>query len=383
MITRSLDARYYTDPQVFEVEQAGLLARTWQFACHASDIPEPGDYTTFEVAGESLFCIRGRDGNIRAFYNVCQHRAHQLVQGSGRTRVVVCPYHAWTYELTGQLRAGPNLGSVQGLDTSSICLTQVSTEDFLGFVFVNLDPDAAPMEDWFPGVRAELADWVPHHASLRPLEWVEIPERCNWKVWVENYSECYHCSLNHPTFATGVVRPDTYDIQPQGYCLRHTTECQNLEAMTYDINSGFAHSHEYSSWFLWPMFSFQVYPGNVLNTYHWRAVDAGHVVVWRGWYSVDGAEDGTIRQLAQQDRATTVEEDIHLVESVQRGLGSRGYVPGPLVVDPACGVNSEHSILHLQAWMREAVDKGPFSDTENGPEFVSNSGTAPDKRTAP
>ena len=106
------------------------------------------------------------------------------------------------------------------------------------------------------------------------------------------------------------------------------------------------------------MFSFQVYPGNVLNTYHWRAVDADHVMLYRGWYSVDGAEDPVARQLAIQDRETTVEEDIHLVESVQRGLKSRGYVPGPLVMDPKCGVSSEHSIYHLQKWMREAID-GP------------------------
>ena len=197
---------------------------------------------------------------------------------------------------------------------------------------------------------------MPNCAALKPLEWVEVQEACNWKVSVENYSECYHCSLNHPTFATGVVRPETYDIQPQGYCLRHITECQNIEQMTYDIHSGFAHEAEYSSWFLWPMFSFQVYPGNILNTYHWRAIDADNVVVWRGWYSVGGEDSEVVRRLAVQDRATTVEEDIHLVESVQRGLKSRGYVPGPLVVDPKCGVNSEHSILHLQRWMREAVD---------------------------
>ena len=126
--------------------------------------------------------------------------------------------------------------------------------------------------------------------------------------------------------------------------------------MTYEVHSGFEHQYEYSSWFLWPMFSFQVYPGNVLNTYHWRAIDVDHVVVWRGWYSVGGAEDAKVRQLALQDRETTVEEDIHLVESVQRGLGSRGYVPGPLVVDPKGGVNSEHPVMHLQRWMREAID---------------------------
>ena len=354
--TLSLAAKYYTDPEVFKLETNGLLARTWQFAGHASQLKETGDYFTFEMAGESLFCIKGRDGEIRTFYNVCQHRAHQLVSGQGQTRVVVCPYHAWTYELTGELRAGPNIKAVEGFDKSSICLTSVRTEVFLGFIFVNLDNDAKPMDEWFPNVRTELESYIPHWDTLAPLEWVEIPENCNWKVSVENYSECYHCTLNHPTFSTGVVRPETYDIQPQGYCLRHTTECNSMDAMTYDINSGFDKNDQYSSWFLWPMFSFQVYPGNLLNTYHWRAVDADHVVVWRGWYSVGGEENEIVRQMAVQDRETTVAEDIGLVESVQRGLKSRGYVPGPLVVDPKCGVNSEHSILTLQRWMKEAVD---------------------------
>jgi phenylpropionate dioxygenase-like ring-hydroxylating dioxygenase large terminal subunit len=94
----------------------------------------------------------------------------------------------------------------------------------------------------------------------------------------------------------------------------------------------------------------------VLNTYHWRANDADHCTVWRGWYTEGGSESAVIRQLAIQDRATTVEEDIRLVESVHRGLKSRGYRPGPLVLDPGCGVMSEHSIARLQQWMRAAVD---------------------------
>ncbi|MEM6635138.1 MAG: aromatic ring-hydroxylating dioxygenase subunit alpha [Pseudomonadota bacterium] len=355
-ITRSLEARYYTDPAIFAAEEAGLFSRTWMFACHASELSQAGDYHAFEIAGESLFSVMGRDGEIRTFYNVCQHRAHQLVRGSGRARVIVCPYHAWTYELTGALRAGPNIKSVRGFPRDEICLTEVRTEVFLGFVFVNLDPDAAPMEASFPGARSELEAFVPNWDRLKPLEWVEIPEKCNWKVSVENYSECYHCSINHPTFSTGVVRPETYDIQAQGYCLRHTTECQNLDQMTYGIDTETAHATDYSSWFLWPMFSFQVYPGNVLNTYHWRPIDVGQVVVWRGWYTAEGVEDEAVRSLARQDRETTVEEDIHLVESVQRGLRSRGYRPGPLVLDPGCGVNSEHSIKSLQSWMRDAVD---------------------------
>jgi len=355
---RSLDARYYTDPEVFRIEQECVLAKTWQVACHASEIPEPGDYTTCEIADESLILVRDRDGETRAYFNVCQHRGHQLVKGSGNARVLVCPYHAWTYELTGGLRAAPNAKSVPGFNRNEICLSSVRVEEFLGFLFVNLDPDAEPMDVWFPGAREELQEWVPDWSRLKPLEWVEVPEACNWKISVENYSECYHCALCHPTFATGVVKPETYDIQPQGYCLRHTTQCQNLDQMTYPIDLSVPRGGEYSSWFLWPLFSFQVYPGNVLNTYHWRANAVDQITLWRGWYSVDGAESETVRKLAVQDRETTVAEDIDLVESVQRGLRSRGYRPGPLIVDPAGGVNSEHSVMHLQRWMREAVE-GP------------------------
>ncbi|MEM7424267.1 MAG: aromatic ring-hydroxylating dioxygenase subunit alpha, partial [Pseudomonadota bacterium] len=210
-LTRSLDARYYVDPAIYENERAGLMARTWQFAGHISQLAEPGAYFTFELGGENLFCVKGRDGVVRTFYNVCQHRAHELLTGSGKTRLIVCPYHAWTYELTGGLRGGPNLASVDGFDRSQICLSEVRTEVLLGFIFVNLDPDAATLDAWFPHVRQEMEEWLPHHETLAPLEWVEIPEQCNWKVSVENYSECYHCTLNHPTFSTGVVQPKTYD----------------------------------------------------------------------------------------------------------------------------------------------------------------------------
>lgn len=354
---RTMDAAYYTDPEIYRHEQERGLARTWQFAGHVSQVKEAGDYFSFDIAGQSLFCIRGKDDGIRVFYNVCQHRAHEMVSGAGNKRTLACPYHAWTYEMDGRLKGGLNIKSVPGLNAGKICLTSVRSEIFFGFIFVNLDPHAKPMDDWFPGVRDELAAFVPQIQQLQPLEWVKVPEQCNWKISVENYSECYHCGFNHPTFASGVINPKIYDIRPQGHCLRHTTECQNLDQMTYDIDlQANEKAGQYSSWYLWPMFSFQVYPGNVLNTYHWRPSGVGEVDVWRGWYSIDGEESDVVRKLAIQDRETTVEEDIHLVESVHRGLHSRGFQPGPLVIDPNYGVNSEHSLQVLQDWMRDGAD---------------------------
>ena len=237
-LLHSLEAHYYTDPDIFRRESDGLLSRTWQFAGHCADIASVGDYFTFEIAGQNLFAIRGRDNQVRTFYNVCQHRGHELISGSGNTRVVVCPYHKWTYELVGKLRSAPNINSVAGFDRSEIGLKEARTEEFCGFLFVNLDDNAAPMDEWYPGIREEIREFIPHIDELAPLEWVGCTENCNWKISVENYNECYHCQSNHPTFSEGVIDPTTYNVQPaeEGYLLRHTTQCQSLEQMTYPID---------------------------------------------------------------------------------------------------------------------------------------------------
>jgi phenylpropionate dioxygenase-like ring-hydroxylating dioxygenase large terminal subunit len=352
----SLDARYYTDPAVYEREKEAVFYRTWQFAGHEADIPRTGDYFTFSICGQDLFCIRDKQGAVRCYYNVCQHRAHGLLTGTGNKRRVVCPYHAWSYDLDGKLKSAPNAEATPGFDFDEVCLTEVRVEMFVGFIFVNMDAGAAPMDDWFPGVREELADFVPQIRDLKLMTWTTVDEDCNWKVSVENYSECYHCELNHPTFASGVIQPKSYNIKPQGYCLRHTTETASADGMTYDYDPTTPHATEYSSWFLWPAFSFQVYPGNTLNTYLWRPTGVETVEVNRGWYTVGGEETEVASRLADQDFNTTVLEDVRLVNSVQRGLNNRGYRPGPLILDPDEGLLSEHSIRALQTWTLEALE---------------------------
>lgn len=353
-----LESKYYTDPAIFDLERETLFASTWQFAGHVSQLAKKGDFFRFEIAGQNLLCVRGRDDEIRTFYNVCQHRAHEIVtKDAGNTRLLVCPYHTWAYDLTGQLRNGPNLDAVRGFDKSTICLPQIKTEIVWGFIFINLDPGARPMDELFPALRGGLLEYVPQIDQLAPLEFIEIDEACNWKVSVENYSECYHCEANHQTFVDGVVNAKTYNVHQDHYTLQHTTESKNLDQMTYEIDpAANEQATKYKSWFLWPMFSFQVYPGNVLNTYHWRPVSVDRVLMYRGWYTIGGEESTTIRKLAKQDRETTVAEDIVLVESVQRGLRSRGYRTGPLVVDPNEGVLSEHALSALHGWYRDAIN---------------------------
>lgn len=359
-LSRALAPRYYTDPAVYAREHERIFFRTWQFVGHQSMVPAPGDYRAFEVFGQSLLLIRDKDGDIRCFYNVCAHRAHELLTGEGRVRRIVCPYHAWTYTMDGKLMGAPASEKVPGFDKSEICLTSVRVEVFCGFVFINFDDDAVPMDAWFPGVRDRLREYVPHIDDLTLYDTVAVEENCNWKVSVENYSECYHCALNHPTFSSGVIDPRTYNVAPEGgYVLQHTTIAANLDRMTYEIDMSVPHAGDYSSWFLWPSMSFQVYPGNVLNTYRFVPTGVENVRVERGWYTKGEWDAPAIDLLSQQDRNTTVAEDIRLVESVQRGLRSRGYKAGPLVIDPAGGVNSEHSIHALNTWVLEALEEPP------------------------
>jgi phenylpropionate dioxygenase-like ring-hydroxylating dioxygenase large terminal subunit len=353
----ALKATWYTDPDVFAHEQSAIFARTWQFACHSSELAKAGDYVAFKIGRVNLFAVKDRSGAVRCYHNVCRHRAHELVEGKGSRPFIVCPYHGWRYDLDGVLKSAPGEDQVPGFDRACIRLRAVKTEVFCGFVFVNLDADAEPMEAWYPGVEAELRNFVPGIDNLQPIKQIPVEEACNWKVSVENYSECYHCKLRHPTFASGVIDPDRYDISPRGYCLRHTSVQASSAKMTYAIDAANPHAGDYSSWYLWPAISFQVYPGSVLNTYLWRATRHDKVTVWRSWYTPGGDPSDAVDRLAQQDLDTTVAEDIGIVESVQRGLESGSYEPGPLVINPQGGVLSEHSIAAIYGWLHEAMDQ--------------------------
>ena len=157
-------------------------------ACHSSQLGKPGDYLTLEIFDQDIVITNTREGGLKAFYNVCQHRGHKLAEGSGNRKLLVCPYHAWSYDLQGKLRAAPHANKVPGFDNSQICLTEIRLENFLGFVFINLDPEAAPMAQWYPGLAEELAqvmerDMQPDNAWQVLLDedgdvyWVNSDER--------------------------------------------------------------------------------------------------------------------------------------------------------------------------------------------------------------
>lgn len=350
---RGLPAVYFNDPSIFQKTKEEVFFRTWQYACHASQLRAPGDFLTLTLFDQDIVVLRDSGGGLRAFYNVCQHRGHRLLEGSGNRRLLVCPYHSWSYDLEGRLRVAPGSDVVDGFDRGAICIPSIRLEEFLGFVFVNLDDEAPSMDRCYPGVREAILALCPDIREHRLADEHDIAEGCNWLVAVENYNECYHCRVAHPDFATGVIDPESYAVLPfgAGKVLMHSSRPAPADGAWYDVSGS-----DYGSFYLWPATSIQVYPGCVVNTYCWRPLAVDDTQVYRGWFSRDGQVDELLRHVIELDRNTTFAEDLVLVRNVQRGIRSRGYRPGPLIINPDGGIDNELSISCLHQWLREAVD---------------------------
>ncbi|HVW34208.1 MAG TPA: aromatic ring-hydroxylating dioxygenase subunit alpha, partial [Acidimicrobiia bacterium] len=188
----------YTSEELYRLERDELFRRTWVYAAHESELPEPGSYVVFDRTGAPIVVVRGADRVVRAFYNTCRHRNAPVVQGScGTARRLTCTFHSWSYDLEGALVAVPDEFQFCGLDRSERGLVPVRCETWLGFVFVNEDPGAAPLLDFLGPVAREI---TPEYGG-QPLRIVHRRRRslaCNWKVAIEAFLEVYHLRTVHP-----------------------------------------------------------------------------------------------------------------------------------------------------------------------------------------
>ena len=356
MNARALPSRYYIDADVFVRARERIFFTNWQYACHESQVEASGSYYAFSLFEQDILLVRGGDGILRGFYNVCQHRGHTLVEnGSGQVKLLVCPYHNWTYELNGGLRAAPGASKSKTFAREEICLTQVRVESFLGFVFVSLNDSAASMDALYPNVADAITKLCPDIKAQRFALDHHAIEECNWLVAVANYNECYHCKNAHRAFSKGVVDPTSYDIQQfsSGRVLHHGARAAKQEEAWYESSAG-ENERAYGSFYFYPGFSLQIYPGGLANTYHWRPLDVETTRVYRSWFSLDGNVAVRLQEVIDLDRETTFAEDLALVKSTQRGLHSRGYRPSALVISPeGSGIDSEHSIARLHEWVEK------------------------------
>ena len=350
----TLAAPYYFDPAVYEKEKETIFYRSWNFVCHVEQVRDIGGYATAMVADQNIFVIRGKDRVLRGFYNVCQHRAHELLKGSGKRKVIACPYHGWTYETDGRLKNARNSQDLPGFNPGEFGLKPVQVEEFSHFIFINLDPGAPSLNSQTGELQAEIRSYVPHLDKLIHALRLRYDLATNWKNAIDNFLECYHCRIAHPAFADLIDMP-TYRSKTHGIYSSHTARSGPGDNKAYTFEKS-DDDLDFGAWWLWPNVNFIVNPGesNVV-VMHMMPSGPETTIEHLDFYFLTEKLDEQQRAVIEYFDKVLNPEDIGLVESVQRGLHSRGYHQSRYIVDRDRTELSEHAVHHFHSLVLGAL----------------------------
>ena len=348
----SLRKEAYIDPRWLDVDVSEIIGKTWQWVCHVEKLRDKGRYLAVEIAGRPIIIVRDKTGELRAFYNVCKHRAHQLLTGEGTTGGIVCPYHAWTYDLKGQLYKAPHTENLAAFSMDRVCLDPVQVEEFCGFVYVNLEPGAPSLSAQTGLLKDEILHWAPDVDELTFAHRLTYDIKSNWKNVVDNFLECYHCPVAHKDFCN-LVDMDTYKVTTHGIYSSHMADAGNTPNSAYDVSNATVKTH--AVWWLWPNTCLMRYPGrssmivmNIIPVSHDRTFETYDFFLETP--EPDAMEVEAIRYI---DEVLQV-EDIALVESVQKGMKTPAFTQGRIVHDPSGSGKSEHAVHHFHGLVLDA-----------------------------
>ena len=354
----SINKECYRGSKFLKIEREQIFYKSWQFLCHEERLRKLGSYVARDVQGQSVFAVRDSDGELRAFYNVCKHRGHELLAGDGNTKVITCPYHAWVYNLDGTLHRARRSELIENFNKSDICLTAVGLEEFCHLIFVNLDPNATPLSEQTGDLRNEVMGYAPDLGELKFAHRLTYRIRANWKTIVDNFLECYHCPVAHKDFVT-LVEMDTYKVTIHGIYSSHMAKAGCSENKAYAIEGASVTDH--AVWYLWPNITLMRYPGRG-NFMVWRFIPVGPEETYEEFdFFYESAAPNEMELEAIKYIDTVLQpEDISLVESVQRGMRTPAFEQGRYIVDPEGSGMSEHAVhnfhgLILDAYRRACV----------------------------
>ena len=360
----TLPGRYYTDPQVFALEQAKIFEDMWFCAVRGSDIAKPGDYRTVQVGTESLIISRSRRGEVRAFFNVCRHRGAQICtdEAGSVKRAFQCPYHAWTYDLDGHLIAAPNLTRMPDVDRVGYGLRQVQVREWLGYVWVCLADEPPSFEST---VLQEIVDRLgevenlDHYdlASLAVGRRIVYDVAANWKLIVENFMECYPCATIHPELPE--VLPEFADGLAAQVFVNHGAEFgEGVEGFTVDGSAGVdaiptldpEQDRRYYAVTIKPQVFVNLVPDHIIF-HRMFPMAPDRTVVECDWLflpSVVESGRDVSKSVELFHRVNT--QDFDACERTQPAMSSRMYADGGVLVP------SEHHIGAFHDWLRSRID---------------------------
>ncbi len=322
-IVNSLSSRAYVDPAIYEAERQAVFRRTWQLLGPASVVREPGRYQAVDVAGWKLFVLRGRDGVLRGFHNVCRHRGARLLgEGSGDCQVLRCPYHLWLYDQEGRLKKAPWFGEDPDFSLADYPLQPISVAEWRGLLFVAIEPES-DLEAQLGALPAAVADHPLERFRLAAEERFEI--RCNWKTYTDNFVEGYHIPGIHPGFRKMI------DFE----AFRTTAE-DGLVKMTAPLKEGYFYG---GTWlWAWPNWTLSVYPEG-MNTSRINPLGPERTELVYRFYFADLSEaTAEARAATIAGNCQVVREDFSICEETQANYASGAFDRGPLSPRHEAGV---------------------------------------------
>ena len=349
----TLPSFLYTDQSVFAAEKEKIFARTWQVVGHASQVTKPGDFFTTELVGEPLVFVRGLEGKLRGFYNVCRHRAGPPAEGCGSRKLLRCGYHGWTYGLDGALINATEIEGVEGFRPEDFALAPVRTEEWFNLVFANLEAEAPPL-------RESLGE-LPKQAEKFPFPEMKLFERrtydmkCNWKTYVDNYLEGYHLPSVHPglnrelDYSAYVVEPHARGHEKyvrqfspiRGAQLGDATPRRYREARENLTTDYF---------WIFPNWMLNCYPDNVSVNIVLPIESERSLAIFE-WYLPEEHHSGSAAKASVEFSDQIQIEDVGICEAVQRNLRSRSYSRGRFSVKQEKGVHAFHRMY--EEFMKE------------------------------
>ncbi len=336
----TLPRRYFTDPAVLAEEVERIFTRQWLCVDREERIARPGEYFLHEFAGDSVIILRDQQGTVRAFHNVCRHRGSRICEAhQGQfSETVQCPYHAWTYGLDGRLVGAPSTNDLEGFRKQDWPLHPVAVATWEGFIFINLDPAAAPFEESHAPLLTRFTRF--NLPNLRTGRTIEYDVRANWKLVVQNYSECYHCPLVHPTLTRRT--PPTLgenDLVDGPFLGGYMILADDAKSMTMTgrvcgvpVGPALpAEDHDRVYYYsVMPNMLLSLHPDYVMFHVLWPvAHDRTRIVCHWLFHPASLADSAFDIEDGVKFWDMTNREDWHVCELSQQGVSSRAYTPGP------------------------------------------------------
>jgi ferredoxin-NADP reductase/phenylpropionate dioxygenase-like ring-hydroxylating dioxygenase large terminal subunit len=348
----SLPATWYTDAAITEREIHQLFRKTWNYIGPLSELGTVGDYITGYVGEIPVVVIRNEAG-LAALVNVCRHRRHEVMKGRGNAKVMKCGYHAWTYDLSGCLRGAPRTAVEPGFRLEDYPLLPLRAEALGPWVFVNADHDAEPLETQFGGILEVIAQSGIDLETLQLYSREDWESHSNWKTMLENYLECYHCAIAHPSFSAAIdVLPENYNLAAHGwFCsqighVRQSALEGRSQVKIYDARGDVAQSQYH---LLFPNMTININPGFPnLSIDVWMQNGPNGTKGFSEQYFGPGVSESFAQELIAFNKEVGAEDDV-LTDSVQRGL--RAGIPqrGRFLT------GAEHLVGHFQKLVAATV----------------------------